>query len=90
MSREMLQELISLVEPHKEDHKELYKYLTITWTACRYNSTLYACNVDGMIISQRHLSEFEPDIIRFYECEMEEYLMKNCKTTDNYEDKESR
>jgi hypothetical protein len=71
MSREMLRELIDLVEPHKEEHLELYKYLTITWTACHYNSTLYACNVDGMTVMQRHLSEFEPDIMRFYESEMD-------------------
>ena len=70
MSREMLQELIELIELHKEEHPELYKYLTITWTACHYNSTLYACNVDGAICLQRHLAEFEPDIMRFYESEM--------------------
>jgi hypothetical protein len=71
MSREMLRELIDLVERHEEEHLELYKYLTITWTACHYNSTLYACNVDGMTVMQRHLSEFEPDIMRFYESEMD-------------------
>jgi len=70
MSREMLRELIDLVEPHKYDHPELYKYLMITWTACRYDSTLYACNVTGSIMLQRHLSEFEDEIIRFYEKEM--------------------
>lgn len=71
MSREMLQELISLVEPHKEDHPELYKYLMITWTACRYDSTLYACNITGSIMLQKHLSEFEDETIRFYEKEAE-------------------
>ena len=70
MSREMLRELIDLVEPHKYDHPELYKYLMITWTACRYDSTLYACNVTGSIMLQKHLSEFEDEIIRFYEKEM--------------------
>ena len=70
MSREMLQELISLVEPHKHDHPELYRYLMITWTACRYDSTLYACNVTGMTICQRHLNDFDDEIIRFYEKEM--------------------
>jgi len=70
MSREMLRELIDLVEPHKYDHPELYKYLMITWTACRYDSTLYSCNVTGMTICQRHLSEFDDEIMRFYEKEM--------------------
>jgi aspartyl/asparaginyl beta-hydroxylase (cupin superfamily) len=42
----------------------------ITWTACRYDSTLYACNVTGSIILQKHLSEFEDEIMRFYEKEM--------------------
>ena len=70
MSREMLKELIDLVELHKEEHPDLYKYLSITWTACHYNSTLYACNVDGMTVMQRHLSEFDSDIIRFYESEI--------------------
>ena len=77
MSREMLRELIDLVEPHKYDHPELYKYLMITWTACRYNSTLYACNVDGMVVMQRHLAEFEPDIIRFYESEIDKFQDMN-------------
>ena len=67
MSREMLRELIDLVEPHKEKHVKLYEYLTITWTACNYNSTLYACNVDGAIIMQKHLSEFDKNIIKFYQ-----------------------
>jgi aspartyl/asparaginyl beta-hydroxylase (cupin superfamily) len=66
----MLQELISLVEPHKQDHPELYKYLMITWTACRYDSTLYACNITGSIMLQKHLSEFEDETIRFYDKEM--------------------
>jgi hypothetical protein len=70
MSREMLRQLIDIVEPQKDKYPDLYKYLTITWTACHYNSTLYACNVDGMTMMQRHLSEFEPDIMRFYESEM--------------------
>ena len=70
MSREMLRELIDLVEPHKYDYPELYKYLMITWTACRYDSTLYACNVTGSIMLQKHLNEFEDEIIRFYEKEM--------------------
>jgi hypothetical protein len=39
MSREMLRELISLIEPHKDNHQELYEYLMITWTACHYDST---------------------------------------------------
>ena len=70
MSREMLQELINLVEPHKHDHSELYRYLMLTWTACRYDSSLYACNVTGSIMLQKHLSEFEDEIVRFYEKEM--------------------
>lgn len=59
MSREMLSELISIVEPQKEEHSELYDYLMHTWTACHYNSTLYACNLDGAICLQWHLSEFK-------------------------------
>jgi len=69
MSREMLKELITLIEPHKDDHPELYEYLMMTWTACHYDSTLYACNVTGAICLQRHLSEFDDDIVRFYEKE---------------------
>jgi hypothetical protein len=42
----------------------------ITWTACRYDSTFYACNITGMTICQRHLSEFDDEIMRFYEKEM--------------------
>jgi hypothetical protein len=66
----MLRELIDLVEPHKEEHPDLYKYLMITWTACRYDSSLYSCNVTGMTIMQRHLSEFDDEVMRFYEKEM--------------------
>ena len=71
MSREMLKELITLIEPHKESHSELYEYLTMTWTACHYNSTLYACNVSGAVCLQHHLSEFDADIVHFYEKEKE-------------------
>lgn len=70
MSREMLKELIDLVEPHRHDHPELYKYLMITWTACKYDSSLYACNVTGSIMLQKHLKEFEDEIMKFYEKEM--------------------
>jgi hypothetical protein len=59
MSRQMLEELISLVEPHKEEHPELYKYLMLTWTSCHYDSTLYACNLSGATCLQWHLSEFK-------------------------------
>jgi hypothetical protein len=59
MSRQMLEELISLVEPHKEEHSELYKYLMLTWTSCHYDSTLYACNLSGATCLQWHLSEFK-------------------------------
>ena len=69
MSREMLRELITLVEPHKESHSELYEYLMMTWTACHYNSTLYACNVSGATCLQYHLSKFDEDTIHFYEKE---------------------
>lgn len=69
MSREMLKDLIFLVEPHKDSHQHLYEYLMMTWVACRYNSTLYACNVDGAIVLQNHLSEFGDDILRFYDKE---------------------
>jgi hypothetical protein len=65
----MLGELINLIKPHKEDHPKLYEYLMITWTACHYNSTLYACNIDGAICLQQHLREFEQDIIEYYQKE---------------------
>ena len=71
MNREMLRDLIDIVSPHKEEYPDLYEYLTITWTACHYNSTLYACNVTGMTICQRHLSEFDEEVIRFYKKEKE-------------------
>ena len=70
MIREMLKELIDIVKQYKNDHPELYKYLTVTYTACKYDSTLYACNLTGSIMLQRHLQEFEPDILRFYENEI--------------------
>jgi hypothetical protein len=69
MSREMLRELITLIEPHKDSHSELYEYLMITWTSCHYNSTLYACNVSGATCLQYHLSEFDEDIMNFYKKE---------------------
>jgi len=69
MSLEMLDELIDLIKPHKENHSKLYEYLMITWTACHYNSTLYACNIDGAVCLQQHLREFEQDIIRYYQKE---------------------
>jgi len=66
MTREMLREIIDLVSPHKNDHPDLYDYLMLTWTSCNYNSTLYACNVDGMIMMQNHLSEFNEQDWRYY------------------------
>lgn len=72
MSREMLRDLIDLVEPHKNKHPDLYDYLMLTWTSCNYNSTLYACNVDGMTIMQRHLSEFNEQDLRLYSKELSE------------------
>ena len=66
MSREMLKELILLIEPHKDSHQHLYEYLMMTWVACHYNSTLYAFNSDGAIALQYHLSEFDEDIVRYY------------------------
>jgi hypothetical protein len=69
MTREMLEDLVNLVKPHKEEYPELYNYLMLTWTACKYNSTLYACNVTGMIMCQRHLSFFEPEYIEFLQKE---------------------
>lgn len=71
MSREMLKELIEIVEPHKEEHPEIYEYLMITWTACKYNSTLYACNVTGMTVMQSHLQHFDEEIMRYFKKEME-------------------
>lgn len=67
MSREMLKDLIEIVEPHKEEKPELFKYLMMTWTSCHFDSTLYACNVTGMTICQRHLSIFDDECERFYE-----------------------
>ena len=66
MSREMLRELIDIIEPHKEEHPDLYDYLMLTWTSCHHDSTLYACNVTGMIMLQRHLSEFDEQDWRLY------------------------
>jgi hypothetical protein len=70
MSREMLRELIDLVEPHKETHPDLYDYLMLTWTSCHHDSTLYACNVTGSIILQKHLSEFDEQDWRLYRKEI--------------------
>ena len=70
MSREMLRELIDLVEPHKEKHPDLYDYLMLTWTSCHHDSTLYACNVTGSIILQKHLSEFDEQDWRHYHKEI--------------------
>ena len=70
MSREMLRELIDLVEPHKEEHLDLYDYLMLTWTSCHYDSTLYACNVTGSIMLQKHLSEFNEQDWRLYHKEI--------------------
>ena len=78
MSREMLGELIDLIKPHKDNHSKLYEYLMITWTACHYNSTLYACNIDGAICLQRHLTKFEQDIIEYYQKEKNNGF-QNCK-----------
>ena len=72
MSREMLRELLILVEPHKEKHPDLYAYLATTWTACKYNSTLYAMNVTGAIVGQYHLQEFDESIETFYRHELDE------------------
>jgi hypothetical protein len=72
MSREMLRELIDLVEPHKNKYPDLYDYLMLTWTSCYHNSTLYACNIDGMTIMQRHLSEFDEQDWRLYSKELDE------------------
>jgi hypothetical protein len=71
MSREMLKDLMDLVSPHKEEYPELYNYLMLTWTACKYNSTLYACNITGMTMTQRHLSFFEPEYVEFLQKELD-------------------
>ena len=70
MSREMLKDLIFLIEPHKDTHPELYEYLIKSWVCCRYDSTLYACNVTGMTMSQQHLSVFDGEDERQYEREV--------------------
>jgi len=73
MPREMLKDLIRIVEPHKEENPELFKYLMMAWTACNFDSTLYACNITGMTISQRHLSIFDDEYERFYDKTMKIY-----------------
>jgi hypothetical protein len=74
MSREMLKELINLVDTHKCDHPELYEYLMLTWTSCHYDSSLYACNITGSTILQRHLSEFDEQDWRLYNKEKHKNL----------------
>jgi hypothetical protein len=71
MSREMLKDLILLVEPHKDNHQEIYEYLMMTWTSCHYDSTLYACSLTGSIMLQKHLTDFDEENIRFYQKEKE-------------------
>lgn len=71
MSREMLKDLIDLVSLHKDQYPELYSYLMLTWTACKYNSTLYACNITGMTMTQRHLSFFESEYVEFLQKELD-------------------
>jgi hypothetical protein len=70
MSREMLEDLVNLVKPHKEEYPELYNYLMLTWSSCHYDSTLYACNITGMTMTQRHLSFFDDECIRFLKKEI--------------------
>lgn len=71
MSREMLEDLISLVKPHKDQYPDLWNYLMLTWTSCKYDSTLYACNITGMTIMQRHLSTFDDESVRFLQKEID-------------------
>jgi hypothetical protein len=71
MPREMLKDLFDLVSLHKEEYPDLYHYLALTWSACHYNSTLYACNVTGMTMTQRHLSFFEKEYEDFLQKEIE-------------------
>ena len=66
----MLKDLIFLIEPHKDTHPELYEYLIKTWVCCDYNSTLYACNVTGMTMSQQQLSVFDGEDERQYKTEV--------------------
>ena len=63
----MLKELILLVEPHKEEHKELWEYLMLTWNSCHQGSTLKACNIIGMTMMQFHLSNFDAEDYRHYQ-----------------------
>lgn len=65
MSREMLKDLVNLVKPHKDQYPDLWTYLMLTWTSCKYDSTLYACNITGMTIMQRHFSVFDEECVRF-------------------------
>lgn len=76
MSREMLKDLIDIVYPHKDQYQDLWHYLMLTWTACRYDSTLYACNITGMTMTQRHLSFFEKEYVEFLH---KEILNGNCE-----------
>jgi hypothetical protein len=71
MSREMLKDLIDLISPHKDQYPELYNYLMLTWSSCHYNSTLYACNITGMTMTQRHLSFFESEYVQFLQKELD-------------------
>ena len=70
MPREMLKDLFDLVSQHKEEYPDLYHYLSLTWTACHYDSTLYAGNVTGMTIMQKHLQYFEKEYEDFLQKEI--------------------
>lgn len=76
MSRQMLKDLIDLISPHKDQYPDLWNYLMLTWTSCKYDSTLYACNITGMTMTQRHRSFFDKEYVDFLD---KEILRGNCK-----------
>ena len=71
MPRKMLKDLLDIVAQCKDEYPELYHYLSLTWTACHYDSTLYAGNVTGMTMMQQHLRYFEKEYEDFLKKEIE-------------------
>lgn len=56
MSMSMLNELLDIVEKQKDEHIELYDYLS---TVKRTHNTLYSVHRDGAVCLQMHRSTFE-------------------------------
>ena len=57
MPRSQLAVLLTLMQPHKETHPELYEYLQQAYTA-HGGSTLYAVHEQGAVCRQLHLRDF--------------------------------